>query len=213
VKIMRHAFDMYGSHAGTASPLGESRESRKPRDSHITHITGHGLRPVPLWLRDSILDAYRRDCVYITRAVRDTSSPSELVTLADVHVPKTFYGDQTGHFNAVEAVLCVNQIAFLTIADFVIDPAPHEFRAVIRTSDLATFKDSVLSRTFITSSSMKFRRTLDGHAVTMRFRFAKPRRRGSTIFLAANYVFSQRDGPHAASPAFSGEATFAIPVM
>jgi FcoT-like thioesterase domain len=151
------------------------------------------LRPIPTYLRDTILDAYTPECIYIKNAFRDVSYEKELVSIAEVSVPHTFYGSQTGHFNAVESLLCLNQIAFLSIADFVVDDDPHTFRQAIKTTDLRGFKENVLTRTFITSVTTQFRRALDGQNVVMRFAFTKMRKHAGWVFLASEFRFIDDD--------------------
>ncbi|MDR5835827.1 FcoT family thioesterase [Caballeronia sp. LZ034LL] len=171
------------------------------------------FRPIPAFLKDAILEPYKAECVYIERAFRDISFDHELVAFAEVCVPETFYGSQTGHFNAVESLLCLNQIAFLTIADLVTDDAPHAFREAIGTADLQSFKENVLTRTFITSVKTQFRRTLDGRNVVMRFSFTKMRKHAGMVFMASEFEFTDAQSARNKPPAFFGQATFAIPVM
>lgn len=171
------------------------------------------FRPIPAFLKDAILEPYKAECVYIERAFRDISFDHELVAFAEVCVPETFYGSQTGHFNAVESLLCLNQIAFLTIADFVTDDAPHAFREAIGSADLQSFKENVLTRTFITSVKTQFRRTLDGRNVVMRFSFTKMRKHAGMVFMASEFEFTDPQSAPNQAPAFFGQATFAIPVM
>jgi FcoT-like thioesterase domain len=199
VRNMLHAFEIVESHTDT--PL---RNENTGTDN---------LRPIASWLRDSILDAYKPECIYVVRAFRDTSSSSQLVSLAEVCVPRTFYGSQTGHFNAVESVICLNQLAFLTMADFVNDGQAHDFRKAIKTGDVGEFKNNVLSRTFIASMTTRFRRTLEGDHVILQFRCTKLRRRAGLLFIAADFSFGDRDVLSSTTPAFSGNVTFAIPEM
>lgn len=183
----------------------------KPLGSHA--FQSDNFRAIPAYLRDNILEPYKPECVYIGRAFRDMSFDKELVALAEVCVPYTFYGSQTGHFNAVESLLCLNQLAFLTIADLVVDDEPHAFRSAIKTTDLQDFKEQVLSRTFITSVKTQFRRTLDGHRVVMRLAFTTMRKHAGMVFLASEFSFIDGTRSLDAPPAFFGQATFAIPAM
>ncbi|MDR7009977.1 FcoT family thioesterase [Paraburkholderia strydomiana] len=169
--------------------------------------------PISSSLKDSILEPYKQECVYIKEAFRDVTEDKSLVTIAEVCVPETFYGSETGHFNAVESLLCLNQLAFLTIADFIVDNKPHEFRESIRTTSLQIFKEHVLSRTFITSVGMQYKRTLDGQNVFMRLAFTALRKRAGMVFLASEFAFINGASTFEARPAFLGHATFAMPDM
>ncbi|WP_277183546.1 FcoT family thioesterase [Caballeronia sp. BR00000012568055] len=171
------------------------------------------FRPIPAHLKDDILEPYKQECVYIKAAYRDTSFEKELVAVAEVCVPQTFYGSQTGHFNAVESLLCLNQLAFVSIADFVVSDEAHEFHKAIKTTCIQSFKDNVLTRTFITSVGMQFKRTLDGQKVFMRLAFTKCRAHAGMVFLVSEFAFIDGSRSFDSRPAFVGQATFAIPTM
>jgi hypothetical protein len=126
-------------------------------------------------------------------------------------VPATFYGEQTGHFNAVESAMCLNQLAFVTIADFVEHRENHHFRDVIRTHDLDDFKKNVISRTFVASMSTRFRRLLDGRDVHGELRLRKFKANGVMLFVLGSFAFDDADSAGSATAAFTGEVVFAMP--
>ncbi|SAK92192.1 FcoT-like thioesterase domain protein [Caballeronia temeraria] len=182
---------------------------QRPLQSQLKHTDL--FRPISSSLKDSILEPYKQECVYIKEAFRDVTQDKSLVTIAEVCVPVTFYGSETGHFNAVESLLCLNQLAFLAIAELIVDDEPHELRKSIRTTSIHVFKEHVLTRTFITSVRMQYRRTLDGKNTFMRLAFTAARKRAGLIFLASEFAFIDGSSTFEARPAFMGDATFAMP--
>lgn len=175
------------------------------------HARRRGPRRIEPLARASILDAYVPSCVYLKDAWRDADCLTQLVSHGRFSVPATFYGDQTGHFNAVESALCLNQLAFVTMADFVEHREEHRFRDAILTHDLDDFKKNVISRTFVASMSTRFRRLLDGHDVHGELRLKKFRVHGAMLFIQGSFAFDDAESAGSSTAAFSGEVVFAMP--
>jgi hypothetical protein len=177
----------------------------------VPQARSSGPRRIAAGLRASILDAYVPSCVYLKEAWRDTDCLTHLVSHGRFSVPRTFYGEQTGHFNAVESALCLNQLAFVTMADFVLHRDGHRLRDAICTRDIDDFKKNVVSRTFVASMSTRFRRLLDGRHVQGELRMKKFRAHGAMLFVMGTFAFDDADGAGSRTAAFTGEVVFAMP--
>ncbi|MBV7295658.1 FcoT family thioesterase [Corynebacterium sp. TAE3-ERU12] len=75
------------------------------------------------------MDPYRaKDCIYLRSAevqtsadtevkgVSDEAGPAGIISRGTFEIPESCYIDDTGHFNAVEFIICYNQLMYLSLA-------------------------------------------------------------------------------------------------
>ncbi|MEV0901811.1 FcoT family thioesterase [Actinoplanes sp. NPDC049802] len=71
--------------------------------------------PTDTALMDEVLQVYKPPCRYLTAA--DTLlADGTLGVASEFSVPQPFYIENTGHFNAVEFVICLNQMMYYAVA-------------------------------------------------------------------------------------------------
>ena len=63
---------------------------------------------------NTMLNPYYPECRYLKEAKLDFPT-----LYSEFSIPKTFYGAQSGHFNATEMMMCYNQMAYTFIASSV----------------------------------------------------------------------------------------------
>ncbi|ATB30099.1 FcoT family thioesterase [Melittangium boletus] len=118
-------------------------------------------------LMDLVLAPYLPPCRYMKQAfarVPDTASAnSSLVLHADFVIPSSCYINSTGHFNAVESNICVNQLAYLLFAWSLRGAKDHPFSAEVGPFDMETFREKQLPNMWILSLQTSFRRAINPH--------------------------------------------------
>jgi hypothetical protein len=70
------------------------------------------MSPVPRATIDAVLAPYAPGCRYLQEA--SIEYPTATGTF---QIPRPFYVESTGHFNAVEMILCYNQLAYTWFAE------------------------------------------------------------------------------------------------
>ncbi|AMB87130.1 hypothetical protein AWM79_18220 [Pseudomonas agarici] len=163
--------------------------------------------PITASIMTLALGPYTIECQYLKSAYKITSSKtSDIVLSAEFSIPKSFYIDSTGHFNAVEANICLNQMSYLLFADFVSKPNAHPFWATLGSFDLATFKEKQLARIFIVSLSSRFRQALDAGDFRGSLRWKSVSKKMGLILCQAEFGFGEHNN------SAYGEVMFAIPL-
>ncbi len=153
------------------------------------------------------LGPYMAECRYLKSAHKIISNKtSDIVLGAEFSIPKSFYIKSTGHFNAVEANICLNQMSYLLFADFISECNTHPFWDTLGNFDLDTFKEKQLSRIFIVSLSSRFRRALDARDFSGSLRWKSVSKKMGLILCQAEFGFGEHN-----SSAY-GEVMFAIPL-
>lgn len=176
-------------------------------------VPDNNLLYVPEWLRLYVLDAYKEECIYLRNVYRDKANRQELVTFGTFSVPESFYCKKTGHFNAVEAMICFNQLALISLADFMMDYSDHAFNTYYSKNQLSSFKNRLASETYIASMTSRFSRLITGSSITGNLIITKVRTRQGKLFLAGHYWFNDAIGNRRATPCFSGECIFVTPQL
>ncbi|SEL79181.1 FcoT-like thioesterase domain-containing protein [Pseudomonas agarici] len=152
------------------------------------------------------LGPYTTECRYLKSAYKITSSKtSDIVLSAEFSIPKSFYIESTGHFNAVEANICLNQMSYLLFADFVSTPNAHPFWTTLGSFDLDTFKEKQLAKIFIVSLSSRFRQALDARDFRGSLRWKSVSKKMGLILCKAEFGFGEHNN------SAYGEVMFAIP--
>ena len=143
-------------------------------------------------LMELVLKPYLPDCRYMKGAFArcvDTAAPS-LVLEADFRIPSSCYIDSTGHFNAVESNICVNQMSYLLFAWFVQEPRRHAFSPTVGAFDLSTFRQKQLPNMWILSLQTSFRKAINAHHFRGRLEWTGSRRLASLLLLNMSFEFS-----------------------
>lgn len=152
------------------------------------------------------LNPYTPECRYLKSAQKVISSEvPDIVLNAEFSIPKSFYIESTGHFNAVEANICLNQMSYLLFAEFVAQRFTHPFWEKLGTFDLEEFKEKQLAKMFIISLSSRFRKSLDARAFPGRIRWKGLSMKMGLTLCQADFGFG-----HGYDSAY-GDVVFAIP--
>jgi len=146
-------------------------------------------------LVDLVLAPYLPPCRYMKQAFArtpDSASPgSSLALRADFVIPSSCYINSTGHFNAVEANICVNQLAYLLFAWSVQDAKEHPFSAVVGPFDLGTFREKQLPNMWILTLQTSFRRAINPHGFQGTIEWTEAtRKRSNLLLLDMSFRFS-----------------------
>ncbi|WP_394828819.1 FcoT family thioesterase [Pendulispora albinea] len=122
-----------------------------------TKATNAAEYPVEPEFIEQILRPYvNKGCVYLKSAVTEISEAGVSI-YADFSIPESCYIDSTGHFNAVEFNICLNQMFYLACADGVRRkalPAMHAW-------SVDTFKQKQLPAMLITRLHSRFRKPIN----------------------------------------------------
>jgi hypothetical protein len=127
-------------------------------------------------------------------------------TRGDFRIPSSCYIQDTGHFNAVEFLICYNQMAYSTFgqlfqggyfndADFG-SVSPGSYEALSNISIDAFFKDQ-LSSMLILKTSTRFKGVIDAKNFTGTFSIKKFKYRHKTLFGETSCVFHDNNGGYA----------------
>lgn len=153
------------------------------------------------------LGPYTAECRYLKSACKVVcSTTSDVVLNAQFSIPKSFYIESTGHFNAVEANICLNQMSYLLFAEFVSQRMTHPFWKILGAFDLDTFKEKQLAKIFIISLSSRFRQALDARAFSGSLRWKSISKKMGLILCQAEFGFGEDNN------SAYGDVMFAIPL-
>lgn len=135
-------------------------------------------RPVPQGLIEQILVVYHEPCRFLKSAfieyaaehedIRDDSALA--IARGEFDVPSGWYIQDTGHFNAVDCLLCFNQIAYVTVAQGVAD-----HRVDLGVASGTEFRERMLARTLIGRVALRFKRPLRSGRILGEFRLERMR--------------------------------------
>lgn len=65
----------------------------------------------------SMLKPYFRKCKYLQKAYLDNEEPNK--ALGKFSISKSFYTESSGHLNAIEFLICFNQLAFVLFGELI----------------------------------------------------------------------------------------------
>ncbi|MCH9674425.1 MAG: FcoT family thioesterase [Gammaproteobacteria bacterium] len=122
-------------------------------------------------LLDSVLSPYHRtETDYLKSACVGTFQPSKVPTIAALtgsySIPSSCYIDATGHFNAVELIICYNQLAYAlfghlvstnALIDLPVGNRTEEADAALRGMTFEKFRKHQLALMFILKTNLAFR--------------------------------------------------------
>ena len=138
-----------------------------------------------------------------------------IVMNGEFTIPNSCYIQSTGHFNAVEFLICYNQLAytlfgFMLDGDYFKDPAFHKLspkssNALAGVSIEDYFKDQ-LSSMLILKAGTRFKRAIDASKFTGTLSINEFRYKRDTIFIGTTCSFIDDNGGQA-----EGEVLLAYP--
>ena len=120
--------------------------------------------PIPEDLLIQVLEPYSyKGCRYLTNAQYRATGDSMLAT-GNFSIPESVYIRSTGHFNAVELVLCFNQLAYSAFAPAVRDGQIDGFRGW----SIDDYFENQLSGMLIRGTSSRYRRQINAQKFSAR---------------------------------------------
>ncbi|MDR3659223.1 MAG: FcoT family thioesterase [Mycobacterium sp.] len=119
---------------------------------------------IPEDLLARVLEPYSyKGCRYLTDAEYHATGDSLFAT-GNFSIPESVYIRSTGHFNAVELVLCFNQLAYSAFAPAVFNDEIDGFRGW----SIDDYFDNQLSSMLIRSTSSRYKRQIDARKFSAR---------------------------------------------
>ena len=140
---------------------------------------------IPKETLDCVLAPYTPNCRYLLEADLDKSRATGRFS-----IPNSFYIESTGHFNAVELVVCFNQLAYVLFAESGRLGMMREFGKV----KLEEFKKYQLGSSFIVGmNNVKFRKPINPSAFLGIIELDKiiTKRRDHLYFFRTHYDFGE----------------------
>ncbi|MGJ6126737.1 FcoT family thioesterase [Mycolicibacterium sp. Y3] len=120
--------------------------------------------PIPEDLIARVLEPYSyKGCRYLIDAAYSATEDS-LVAEGSFSIPEPVYIRSTGHFNAVELVLCFNQLAYTAFAPAVINGEI----APLRGWSIADYFDNQLPSMLIRTTSSRYKRPINAQKFSAR---------------------------------------------
>lgn len=135
-----------------------------------------------------LLDPYFPSCRYLKGAVLD--SDDRLGIRGEFSIPSSCYVEGTGHFNAVEFVMCFNQLTYVLFGAAVDRGLAPELK--VKTLD--EFVDVQLTNSYITRSKMSFRKVIDPKEFNGSIYVNKKRVIRNNNFYSVDVNFSDSNG-------------------
>lgn len=158
-------------------------------DNSIDGLVGEIISPI---IVDSMLAAYSPNSSYIEEA--RYISHDHFAANALFRIPETCYGDKTGHFNAVEFILCYNQLIYVMFSEAVEQGDVPEMGM----TSFEEFKKIQLKGSFLTKiKDVSFRRQINPEGFVGRIDINKVKSMRGTNFYFTNGSFADFNGGRA----------------
>lgn len=144
-------------------------------------------------LMDLVLSPYKPDCRYLHAAEVAVYPEGERVTIEGrgrFSIERSAYIADTGHFNTVEFIVCMNQLGYVTIAETVVKQLAYPDQLGGWT--LATFLERQLPNVLILKVEAKMRSQIDPADFSATMRCEAVRRNGETILISFSLAFFDR---------------------
>ncbi len=132
-------------------------------------------------------------------------------------IPYSCYIDSTGHFNAVEFIICYNQLAYLsfghlistgTLHDLPIKPLNDEVKGLLHNLTYSAFLRQQLASMFIVKTDLTFKAPVSPERFYGTLTISRMLYRRGTFFVKTHCAFAD-DGPGQAH----GDIMLAYPAM
>ena len=142
-----------------------------------------------------VMTPYFDDTTYLKSAevfydVEKSEFPVNLQGVGQFSIPSSCYIESTGHFNAVEFVMCFNQLGYVTLARAL----DRELIPGLRHWGQHRFNDSQLPDILIASISSDFRKAIDAKRFTGRVRWQEAEYKRRHMFMKWEIEFSDENG-------------------
>lgn len=142
-------------------------------------------------LLKKVLTPYNPECHYLRNAdVKCYKAGNEqknvLIAWGDFSIPKSFYIESTGHFNAVESNICYNQLVYYLLAECV----QHKLLDVLADWDIEEYSRRQLSDFLIVTLSSTFRNPINPNCFTGQIEIEKVHfNKKKTVFVHTRFTF------------------------
>ncbi len=165
--------------------------------------------PVEQPLLDAVLACYKPDCRYLLSAVveqppvkaREDDADPALSMACEFAIPHSCYIDDTGHFNAVEWNICMNQMYYLGTAV----GAVHGLLPALAHLSLETFLAKQLPDSLIHDLHSRYKTGIDARAFHGRIAFPLVTRRRNFVLVKTAAAYWDDAGGYA-----DGEVDYVI---
>lgn len=147
---------------------------------------------------------YLRSAEVLSDCNHDDDEGSPIITAqGQFAIPSSCYIQSTGHFNAVEYLICFNQLAYTTFAHCVAErilaelPESHGSqmtRKKLKALTIDSFFTDQLSSMLILKTETRFRRFIDASAFVGKLSMTSMSFRGETLFVESNCRFTDPHG-------------------
>jgi len=139
-----------------------------------------------------------------------------LTTTGRFNIPRSCYIKDTGHFNAVEFIICFNQLAYATFGHMInsrfFDNGPisgitPQCREIMADISIETYFDQQLSSMLILKTTTRFKKAIDAKLFTGTLSVNKFGYKKNTLFISTSCIFRDNDKGYA-----DGDVLLAYPL-
>jgi len=130
-----------------------------------------------------------------TTDIKDTPI---LTTIGQFNIPRSCYIKDTGHFNAVEFIICFNQLAYATFGHMInsrffdngpINGITSQCREIMASISIETYFDKQLSSMLILKTITRFKSVINAKFFTGTLSVNKFGYRKNTLFISTSCIF------------------------
>jgi hypothetical protein len=167
----------------------------------LTNNIGH-TESVDSGVLHQVLVPYKRTHTDYLKYACVSESPSTDTELFSVtgsyEIPCSCYIDATGHFNAVEFIICYNQLAYFAfghltssgqLSQLPVKPSNAVVRGIMEDLTFDAFLDQQLASMFIVKSELGFKAPIDPRRFYAAFGIDKVIYRSGTFFIKTHCTF------------------------
>jgi len=121
-----------------------------------------------------------------------------LTTIGRFNISRSCYIKDTGHFNAVEFLICFNQLAYATFGHMInsrffdsnsINGVTPQCKEIMANISIETYFDKQLSSMLILKTTTRFKRTIDAKLFTGMFSVNKFSYKKNILFISTSCIF------------------------
>ena len=150
---------------------------------------------------DTILDAYYPECRYLQSAEFDEASAPNYDMYSKFVIPKTFYGEGSGHFNATEMMMCYNQMSYVFFTELFERGAVDQAGVIT----LDEFVEEQMNCLIAKMDNIRFKAPINPRDFSGKITLGKRRAKGKMGFAETEFSFYDDNGGNA-----SGIATLVL---
>ena len=135
---------------------------------------------------DTMLKPYYPKCRYLKKAEIDFPT-----MYSKLSIPETFYGAASGHFNATEMMMCLNQMCYVFFAKSFEDGLVKSAGKI----SLDEFVRHQMGDCYVAKlNNIKFRAEINPDDFVGEMSLKKSPRRGNTVFVTTDFSFYYSKG-------------------